>query len=46
MPIIYKLVGITSDSNCYTEMVHPEWDESKNEININDVKSLFIKLFN
>lgn len=44
MPIIYKLVGIKAEDNVKNEMIHKDWDDQKNEINIQDVYSLFSSL--
>ena len=44
MPIIYKLVGIKSGDNVKNEMIHKDWDVQKNEINIQDIYSLFSTL--
>lgn len=44
MPIIYKLVGIKAGDNVKNEMIHKDWDDQKNEINIQDVYSLFSSL--
>lgn len=47
MPIIYKLVGIkhASDSDpVRNEMLHPNWENDKDSINIQCVNELFISL--
>jgi hypothetical protein len=44
MSIIYKLVGIKSGDNVKNEIIHKDWDVQKNEINIQDVYSLFSTL--
>ena len=44
MPITYKLVGIEMGSGIKNEMNHQEWDDELTNIDINMVKSFFIKL--
>ncbi len=43
MPIIYKLVGIKSET-IKNEMLHPNWDNGKESINIQCVSELFVSL--
>jgi len=43
MPIIYKLVGIKSET-INNEMLHPNWDNEKDSINIQYVTKLFVSL--
>ena len=43
MPIIYKLVGIKNET-INNEMLHPNWDNSKDSINIQVVIELFKSL--
>lgn len=44
MPITYKLVGIEMGSGIKNEMNHQGWDDEVTNIDINIVKSFFIKL--